>query len=634
MAQTESFDIIVIGGGHAGIEAALAPARMGHKVLLLTLNINTVGQMSCNPSIGGLAKGHLVREVDALGGQIGMLADATAIQVRMLNRSKGPAVWSPRSQNDRMLYKQHARTVLEGEPNCTIKQEEVHKIIAQGGRVIGVQTSLNNEYRAQTVIVTTGTFLNGLLHVGMESFPGGRLEESHASGLSDSLRTIGLNLGRLKTGTSPRISKCTVDVSNLRRQEGDEEPFTFSFRTAEPVKEQVPCYITHTNRSTHDIIEKNLDRSPLYTGKIIGTGPRYCPSIETKIKRFHDRESHMVFIEPDGRDADEYYLNGLATSIPRDVQNDMLHTIPGLENAVITKYGYAVEYDFVYPIQLHANLETKCMKNLFCAGQINGTSGYEEAAAQGIIAGVNAVCNLRQEEPFVLKRYEAYIGVLIDDLITKNTLEPYRMFTSLAEHRLILRIDNVVDRVMPYGVKYGLVEKEEFQPFQTQRQRIDGTIKHLAETYIKPGILNDVLKKKGEQEIPEEKGGQSLLQVLKRPKIHFSDIREIAGISLDKTTGQRLEIELKYAGYIERENEMIRKLQELERVGIPDGFSYDAVKGLSNEARTKLNEVRPKNLDQVSRIQGIRPSDILGILWYLKKHEHMRNNEVGKEGVI
>lgn len=621
MPHTEKYDIIVIGGGHAGIEAACACARMGHNVLILTLSIDKIGQMSCNPSIGGLAKGHLVKEVDALGGQIGMLADITAIQVRMLNRSKGPAVWSPRSQNDRILYRQHARTTLEREPNCIIKQEEVNNIMVDNGRVVGVQTTDNNEYHAQAVIVTTGTFLNGLLHIGMESFPGGRIEESCASCLSASLQAIGLNLGRLKTGTSPRIVKHSVDVSQLRRQDGDENPFTFSFRTDKPAQEQMPCYITHTNRLTHDIIGKNLDRSPLYTGKIIGTGPRYCPSIETKIKRFQDRDSHMIFIEPEGRDAEEYYLNGLATSIPRDVQDDMLQTILGLEHAEITQYGYAVEYDYVYPIQLHMNLETKIIKNLFCAGQINGTSGYEEAAAQGIMAGINAVCNLRKKEPFVLKRYEAYIGVLIDDLVTKNTLEPYRMFTSRAEHRLILRIDNVFDRVMGYGVQYGLVKEAEYRPFQQAREKINAAKKQLTETYIKPSVLNDVLKRKGEQEVPAERGGQSLSQILKRPKIHFSDICEISGLNMATTVGQRLEIEVKYEGYIERENDMIHKLQELERIVIPEDVSYASIQGLSNEAKSKLCEVRPMNLDQASRIQGIRPSDILVMLLFLKKRE-------------
>lgn len=619
MSLTANYDIIVIGAGHAGIESALAAARMGQHVCVITLNIDTIGQMSCNPSIGGLAKGHLVKEVDVLGGEIGMLADKTAIQFRMLNRSKGPAVWSPRTQNDREHYKEAARHRLEHEKNIIIKQEEASDILVENNRVIGVRTSIGNEYRAQAVIVTTGTFLNGLMHIGLEHFPGGRLAESRAATLSESLKKCGLNLGRLKTGTSPRIANNSVDLTNLQVQYGDEDHFTFSFRSQPLEVEQVPCYITHTNKTTHDIILRSLDRSPLYTGKIVGIGPRYCPSIETKVKRFSDRDSHLIFIEPEGRDAGEFYLNGLATSLPYDVQVEMLHTIEGLENVQITRPGYAVEYDFVYPIQLNPNLETKVINNLFCAGQINGTSGYEEAAAQGIMAGINAVLKLRDEKPFVLRRYEAYIGVLIDDLITKNTLEPYRMFTSLAEHRLILRIDNVADRLMHYGVQSGLVEQEEYEKYSKERQDIDAVLTRLNKTFVRPDVANPVLREQGEAEIPEERGKQNLLQILKRPGVHYRDIMKIGGFGIKRHIGARVEIEAKYEGYIKREEEMIERLQELENVRIPSSLDFENITGLSNEAKSKLAEVKPINLDQASRIQGISPSDILLLLLHIKK---------------
>jgi len=619
MAETARYDIIVIGGGHAGIEAALASARMGSSVCVLTLNIDTIGQMSCNPSIGGLAKGHLVKEVDVLGGVIGLLADKTAIQFRILNRSKGPAVWSPRTQNDRTRYKDVARKTLEDEKNIIIKQEEAIAIIVESHKVVGVRTNIGNEYRARAVVVTTGTFMNGLMHIGLEHFSGGRLGESRATALSESLKKMGLSLGRLKTGTSPRIDRHSVDLSNLKMQQGDEDAFTFSFRTSHTAIEQIPCYITHTNKSTHDIIRKNLDRSPLYTGKIVGIGPRYCPSIETKIVRFSDRDSHIVFIEPEGLDAGEFYLNGVSTSLPYDIQVEMLRSIGGLERAEITRPGYAVEYDFVYPIQLYPSLETKVVQNLFCAGQINGTSGYEEAAAQGIIAGINAALRLQGENPFVLKRYEAYIGVLIDDLITKNTLEPYRMFTSLAEHRLILRIDNVADRLMDYGVKYGLIREEERQHFEHERKGIDAAIGNLKNTIVKPEIVNPILKEKCETVVPEERGGQSLFQILKRPRIHYQDIEVLSEMKLGETIWTRVEIETKYEGYITREETMIKKLRELEKVNIPLSFSFDEVTGLSNEAKSKLNEVKPLNLDQASRIQGISPSDILLLLLHIKR---------------
>lgn len=619
MPDAGVFDVVVIGAGHAGIEAALAASRMGISVLLVTLDVNRIGHMSCNPSVGGLAKGHLVKEIDALGGEIGLLADRTALQFRMLNISKGPAVWSPRTQNDRVRYQQEARLTVTTEKNITIRPDEVEDILVQNGTAIGVRTKTGAEFRSQAVILTTGTFLNGLMHIGPDTQPGGRLNEGVSAILAQSLNRLGLKTGRLKTGTSPRIAANSVNYSGLKIQPGDEPPRPFSLRTRIPVMNHRPCYITRTTKETHRIITDNLDRSPLYTGRITGIGPRYCPSLETKIIRFPDRPYHTVFIEPEGIDHPEVYLNGFSTSMPMDVQTAMVRSVPGLENAVITQPGYAVEYDFVYPAQLYYTLETKTIRGLYCAGQINGTSGYEEAAAQGLIAGINAVLKIKNEKPFILKRYEAYIGVLIDDLVTKNITEPYRMFTSLAEHRLILRIDNVADRLMKYGVAFGLINAAVYEQADRDRQTVIDMKNKLADIFIPVNVANPYLRQKGEAEIPIENGGQNLHQLLKRPGLTWQDIAQLGRIEFDLALGKRVEWETKYEGYIQRENDLIARLKNMERETLPADIDYSTVRGLSHEAVNKLKEIKPLNLDQASRIQGIGPTEILNLLLHLKK---------------
>ena len=607
MNSNKSYDVIVIGAGHAGCEAALAAARMGMSTCVFTMNLDTIAQMSCNPAIGGLAKGHLVREIDALGGEMAMVTDKAGIQFRMLNKSKGPAVWSLRAQADRMMYRLKMRQVLEAAANLDMKQAAVEEVIVEGGRVRGVLTSLGIAYGASCVIVTTGTFLKGLMHVGHESFAAGRAGEFPSIGLSDCLSRLGLKLGRLKTGTPPRLDAKTIDFERTETQWGDDPPLPFSHRTTAIDNPQLPCYITYTNPETHSIIRENIGLSAMYSGKITGIGPRYCPSIEDKVVRFFERERHQVFLEPEGLDTNEYYANGISTSLPLDIQVRLVRTIPGLEEAEIMRPAYAIEYDFVFPTQLRHSLQTKNIRGLFLAGQINGTSGYEEAAAQGLIAGINSALAIQGREPVVLGRHEAYTGVLIDDLVTKGTSEPYRMFTSRAEYRLLLRHDNADMRLMEKGHEIGLLEEGTYDKFRTRKAAIEKELERLRKTRIKPAVINKELTALGTAAISED---ISLDRLLKRPEVTYETVRKYAppGLDLDREVGRQVEIRVKYEGYIARQMESAEKLVRLEEKKIPDALDYKALHGISKEILSKLEEVRPVNLGQAGRIQGMTPA--------------------------
>ncbi len=597
-----SFDIIVVGGGHAGCEAALAAARMGARTALLTMHLDAIAFLSCNPAIGGLAKGQLVREVDALGGEMGKVADAAGIQFRMINTGKGPAMHSPRAQVDKRAYSLEMKRRLEEQPNLVLRQELVEALLAEGGRVSGVRCSSGAAYGAGAVILTTGTFLRGVLHCGSWKTTGGRMGELSAERLSGTLEEAGLRLGRLKTDTPPRVNGRTLDLERLEAQHGDAEPRPFSFSTEAISREQVPCYATQTTPRTHEIIRAGLHRAPLYDGQITaGLGPRYCPSIEIKVVRFPDMEHHLLFLEPEGRGTLEFYCNGLFTSLPRDVQEEMIHSIPGMERAQIMRYGYAVEYDFVPPTQLWASLETKVVEGLFHAGQINGTSGYEEAAAQGIIAGINAARKLQGNEPLVLGRDEAYVGVLIDDLVTKGTEEPYRMFTSLAEYRLLLRQDNADRRLMKYGRQNGLVSQRQWDRLQEKEAAIE-RLRRCLDTH--------------------REGGKSLSRILRRPEMSIGKLaqvhQEVRELAADREACEQVEIEAKYEGYFERQRRQIERFRHAEDKKIPAWLDYNKMPELRNEAREKLSAVRPVSIGQASRISGVSPADVSILLVYLK----------------
>lgn len=621
MKTYKDYDVIVVGGGHAGCEAALAAARMGAQTLLLTMSIPTIAQMSCNPAIGGLAKGHLVREIDALGGAMGGVIDRTGIQFRVLNRSKGPAVWSLRAQADRALYSAEMRRELDNQTGLDVKQLTVTDIIVKNDRAQGVITQGGGRIRGKAVILTAGTFLNGLIHIGLNSFPAGRMGEFPALGLTDNLVKLGFRAGRLKTGTPPRVDGRTIAFDRMKPQNGDEDPLPFSYKTDHIDQLQVPCYITFTNPKTHRILESGLDRSPLYTGRIKGAGPRYCPSVEVKIVRFPDRERHQIFLEPEGFNTEEYYVNGFATSLPEDVQIRALRTVAGLEGVEVTRLGYAIEYDFFPPSQIKENLETKMVQNLFFAGQINGTSGYEEAAAQGLMAGINAAQKIKGKRPFVLRRDEAYIGVLIDDLITKEIEEPYRMFTSRAEYRLLLRSDNADSRLMGYGRKLGLVGESAYQDFLKREGIVADILKALRGTKAEPEVINPLLVSKGSAPIPTK---EPLSDLLKRPGVGIEDVTGmLEGLSLSDgfraDVLRKAEQLVKYEGYIKRQRAEVAKFKRWERMRIPRDFDFAAVKSLSAEARECLSRLRPISLGQASRIAGVRQADLSVLMITLKK---------------
>jgi tRNA uridine 5-carboxymethylaminomethyl modification enzyme len=618
----KEYDVIVVGGGHAGSEAAAAAANLGSKTLLITMNLQNIGQMSCNPAMGGIAKGQIVREIDALGGYSGIVSDKTAIQFKMLNKSKGPAMWSPRVQSDRMRFAEAWRLMLEGTRNLDFYQEMVSGIIVEGEKITGVKTSLGIEVRAKTVVLTNGTFLNGLIHIGEKQFGGGRAGERAAHGITKELLDLGFEAGRMKTGTPPRVDGRSLDFSKMIVQPGDVSPEKFSYlKSTKPLTYQRDCHMSHTSLEVHDLLRDGFDRSPMFNGSIESVGPRYCPSIEDKINRFADKNSHQLFVEPEGWDTVEYYINGFSTSLPEDIQFKALRKVVGFENVKFFRPGYAIEYDYFPPTQLKHTLETKRLKGLFFAGQINGTTGYEEAASQGLMAGINAHLKVQEEDPFIIQRNEAYIGVLIDDLITKGTDEPYRMFTSRAEYRTLLRQDNADFRLTPMSHKIGLASEERLKLMEEKKDKSETFVQFFKDTSVIPEVINPILESKDSALV---KQSDKLFKAFSRPNISMEDMQEIdfvadyvAQHNLDHEVLQQTEVQIKYAGYIAKEKNNADKLNRLEGIKIPEGFDYTKLKSLSYEAREKLSNIRPVTVSQASRISGVSPNDISVMLVYM-----------------
>lgn len=615
------YDIIVVGGGHAGAEAAAAAANMGSKVLLVTMNLQTIAQMSCNPAMGGIAKGQIVREIDALGGMSGIITDKTMIQFKMLNLSKGPAMWSPRAQSDRMRFAEEWRLELEAIPNIDFFQDMVKGLLIENNKAVGVITGMGMKIRSKAVILTNGTFLNGLIHIGEKQFGGGRMGEKSATGITEQLVEVGFESGRMKTGTPPRVDGRSIDFSKMEEQKGDENPTGFSYTKTPKLKNQRSCWITYTNPKVHDLLREGFDRSPMFNGAIQSTGPRYCPSIEDKINRFAERERHQIFAEPEGWRTIEYYINGFSTSLPDEVQIKALRAVPGFEKAKMFRPGYAIEYDYFPPTQLKHTLETKLIENLYFAGQINGTTGYEEAASQGLMAGMNAHLKLSEKEPFILKRNEAYIGVLIDDLITKGTEEPYRMFTSRAEYRILLRQDNADERLTPISNKLGLASDDRMKRVDEKYAKAKSFVRYFETESILPNEINDAIQAGNGSPIIQS---VKMVSVITRPEIFMKDLLKIDRVKdfikdneLDEEEVEQAEIQLKYRGYIQKEKDNADKLKRLENLKIPKDFDYSRLKSISTEARQKFEKLRPETIAHASRISGVSPSDISILLVYM-----------------